>query len=102
MPLGQGFLNSWLKVNNKHVVIPNKNEKEGKLDGSKLATRSNIRKPSPETVMTEKTAKSAHEERNQIIRRFSNRKKQETVESHSLCFRFDSRAGIRKRKQEIC
>mmetsp|Transcript_41973 Transcript_41973/g.101139 ORF Transcript_41973/g.101139 Transcript_41973/m.101139 type:complete len:500 (+) Transcript_41973:148-1647(+) len=74
MPLGQGFLNSWLKVNNKHVVIPNKNEKEGKLDGSKLATRSNIRKPSPETVMTEKTAKSAHEERNQIIRRFSNRK----------------------------
>ncbi|CAJ1969638.1 unnamed protein product [Cylindrotheca closterium] len=67
--LGQGFLNSWLKVNNKHVVIPNKNDKEGKIEGSKL------RKPSPETVMTERTVKSSiEEERTQIIRRFSNRK----------------------------
>lgn len=74
MPLGQGFLNSWLKVNNKHVVIPNKNDKEGRVEGSKQATRSNIRKPSPETVMTERTSKSTEDERTQIIRRFSNRK----------------------------
>jgi len=70
MPLGQGFLNSWLKVNSKHVVIPNKNDKEGKVEGLKPARKNN----SFETAKTANTTKLGEQERKQIARRFSNRR----------------------------
>jgi len=88
MPLGQGFLNSWLKVNSKHVVIPNKNDREGKAEGQRQASRSSARKNSVGTPRMANTIKRIEEESSQVIRRRSIKKNkrrfQRTVSASDL------------------
>lgn len=66
MPLGQSFLNAWVKVNSKHIVIPptNKNEKDE-------LNHSRGRKGS---VTTARTVTTSEDTETQVIRRFDNRK----------------------------
>lgn len=77
MPLGQGFLNAWVKVNSKHVVIPSKNDRETK-DGvvTENAGKGNNAKRSGGTasVKTALTTTTNDEGESQVIRRFNNRK----------------------------
>jgi hypothetical protein len=77
MPLGQGFLNAWVKVNSKHVVIPNKNDKEVK-DGvtTDHAGKGGKARHSGGTasVKTNETTDTTEDEESQVIRRFNNRK----------------------------
>ena len=66
MPLGQSFLNAWVKVNSKHIVIPptNKNEKD-ELNPSRGRKGS---------VTTARTVTTSEDTETQVIRRFDNRK----------------------------
>jgi hypothetical protein len=77
MPLGQGFLNAWVKVNSKHVVIPNKNDKEVK-DGvttDHAGKGGNARRSGrTASVKTAQTTATTEDEQSQVIRRFNNRK----------------------------
>jgi hypothetical protein len=77
MPLGQSFLNAWVKVNSKHVVIPNKNDKDVK-DGvttDHAGKGGNGRRSGGAgSVKTAQTTATTEDEESQVIRRFNNRK----------------------------
>jgi hypothetical protein len=77
MPLGQGWLNAWVKVNSKHVVFPanNKGDRDNQDPNQNLASKSQNAKASGanSSVVTATTTVSGDAE-TQAIKRFNNRK----------------------------
>ena len=77
MPIGQGFVNAWLKVNSKHVVFPpiNKPERDEQHNEKADETLSHTTKSiaTATSVATAPTSASADPE-NLAIRRFNSRK----------------------------
>jgi hypothetical protein len=77
MPLGQGWLNAWVKVNSKHVVFPanNKGDRDNQDPNQNLASKSQNAKGSGanSSVVTATTTVTGDAE-TQAIKRFNNRK----------------------------
>jgi hypothetical protein len=66
MPLGQGFLNAWVKVNSKHVVIPptNKSDRDESNHPSKNSVK---RSGGAASVTTARTANTNEDEETRVI-----------------------------------
>lgn len=78
MPLGQGWLNAWVKVNSKHVVFPGNNrgdkeDKDAALNASTSKRHTAKGKISSSDTVTANTVISEDTE-TQAIRRFNTRK----------------------------
>ena len=89
MPLGQSFLNAWVKVNSKHIVIPptNKNEKDELNHG----------RGGKGSVTTARTVTTSEDTETQVIRRFDNRKKRKKGSVSKLTKQFPTRtSSLRK------
>jgi len=74
MPLGQGWLNAWVKVNNKHVVYPRNDREVGEGQSATVAFKHAGK--SSGTISSGKTAKTAISEdaESRSIRRVNSRK----------------------------
>lgn len=80
MPLGQGWLNAWVKVNSKHVVFPpnSKNDRESEKDDvlNKAIGKNQKGSKTNSSVTTARTAATGTSEdaETQAMRRFHHRK----------------------------